>query len=82
MIVPFSQPQHFDRKHFQALFRTPTTLQLPPHILLYIRGSLKYNISFRKSLPWQLLSPYVSSPALATLLQMLYYKNFCVKIFS
>ena len=54
---------------------TPTTLQPPPPIL-YTRGSLEY-ISFRKFLPWQLLSPYVSSLALATLLQ-----NLRVKIFS
>ena len=76
MIVPFSQPQCIDWKRFRALFCTPTTLQPPPPILLYIRGSLEYNTSFRKSLPWQLL-PYVSSLALATLIQ-----NFRVKIFS
>ena len=77
MIVPFSQPQCIDWKRFRALFRTPTTLQPPPPILLYTRGSLEYNISFRKSLPWQLLSLYVSSLALAMLLQ-----NFCVEVFS
>ena len=27
-----------------------------------IRGSLEYSNSFRKTLPWQLLSPYISSP--------------------
>ena len=27
-----------------------------------IHGSLEYSNSFRKTLPWQLLSPYVSSP--------------------
>ena len=62
MIVAFSQPH---RKCFQDLFRTPTTLQPPSTILLHIRGSLKYNNSFRKTLPWQLLSPYVLPPALA-----------------
>ena len=61
MIVPFSQPQRINRKHFRGLFHTPT-LQPPPPILLYIRGSLECNISFRKTLPWQLLSLYISSP--------------------
>ena len=37
--VLFSQPLHIDRKRSQALFRTPTTLQPLPPILI----SLKYN---------------------------------------
>ena len=81
MIVPLSQPQCIDRKHFRALFRTPTTLRLPPPILLCIRGSLEYNISVRKTLPWQSLSPYVFPPTLATLLQMLCCKIFVLKYF-
>ena len=64
MIVPFSQPQCIDRKHFQDVFHTPTTLQLMSTILLCICGSLEYNNSFRKTLPWKLLSPYVLPPAL------------------
>ena len=55
----FTATARIDQKHFQALFHTPTTLQTMPSILLYISGSLKYNISFQKTLPWQLLSPYV-----------------------
>ena len=74
MIVPLSQPQRIDRKRFRALFCTPTILRPPPPILLYIRGRLKYNISFRKTLPWQLLPP-----ALATLLQTLCCKIFVLK---
>ena len=31
-------------------------------LYFFIRGSLEYSNSFRKTLPWQLLSPYVSSP--------------------
>ena len=61
-----------------------------------ICGSLEYSNSFRKTLLWQLLSPYVSSPSLLyyllylrahavrkpiTLLQMQFCK-ICVKIFS
>ena len=45
MIVPFSQPQRINRKCFRGLFHTPT-LQPPPPILLYIRGSLECYISF------------------------------------
>ena len=57
MVVPFSQPQHIDQKRFQALFRTPTPLQLPPHIL-YMRGTTPQMQQFLKTLPWQLLSSY------------------------
>ena len=93
MIVPFSQPQRIDQKYFQALFRTPTTLQPPLPILLYMRGSLKYNHSFRKTVPWQLLRTFLL-PAVAclslracavwkpiTLLQMLCCKMFALKSF-
>ena len=74
MIVPFSQPQRIDRKRFWALFHTPTTLQPPPPILLYIRGSLKYNNSLQITLPWQLLSPYVSSLCSSLPLLMCMYR--------
>ena len=63
---------------FWALFRTPTTLQPLPPIRLYIRGSLEYNISFQKTLPWQLLSLYVSSPCSS---YIHYYKRYLVKFF-
>ena len=46
------------RKSFWALFRTPTPLQPSPPVLFYIRGSRECNF-FRKTFPWQLLSPYV-----------------------
>ena len=36
----------------------PTPLQPSPPILFYIRGSRECNF-FRKTFPWQLLSPYV-----------------------
>ena len=49
MIAPLSQPQRIDRKHFRALFRTPTTLQPLPPILHHVRGSLEYNNPFRKN---------------------------------
>ena len=42
----------------EELFRTPTPLQPSPPILFYIRGSREWNF-FRKTFPWQLLSPYV-----------------------
>ena len=58
MIVPFSQPQ---RNRFRGYFHRTTTIQPLPPIFLYICGSLEYN-SFWKTLPWQLLSPCVSSP--------------------
>ena len=95
MIVPFSQPKRIDRKRFWALFRTPMTLQPPPPILLYIRGSLEYNNSLQITLSWQLLSPlHFLPPALAclslcactawkpiTLLQTLCCKIFVLKYF-
>ena len=60
MIVPFLfTATAYQLEAFLGLFRTPTPLQPPPPILLYIRGSLEYNNFFRKTLPWQLLSPYV-----------------------
>ena len=43
-----------------VLFRTPTPLQPPPPILL------KYNNSFQKTVPWQLLSHNCSSLPLLT----------------
>ena len=79
MIVPLSQPQHIDWKHFWALFHTPTTLRLPPPI--FFCGRLEYNISFQKTLPWQLLSSYVFPPALATLLQTPCCNIFMLKYF-
>ena len=59
---------------FRALFRTLTTLQPPPPILIYIHGSVEY-ISFRKSLPWQLLSRMF----LPLLSYTISYKRYVVK---
>ena len=77
MIVAFSQPH---RKLFQDLFRTLMTLQPLSTILLYIRGSLEYNNSFRKnsSMEVTLSVPYVHVPCESRL----HCKNFRVKIFS
>ena len=91
MIVPFSQPQRIDRKHFQGLFRTQTTLQPPPpYFLMHVAASN----TLWKSFPQQLLSPYVFSlcsklPLLhahaaqrpITLLQTLCCKIFMLKYF-
>ena len=94
MIVPLSQLTTASRSEaFSGSLSHTDSLTAAP-ILLYIRGSLKYNNSFRNPLPWQLLSPYVLPPAQAclslrpcatrkpiTLLQTLCCKIFVLNIF-
>ena len=76
MTVPLSQPQRIDRKHFRALFRTPTTLQPSPPILL------TYVVASNTTFPFEkLFHGSYFLPALATLLQTLCCK-IRVKIFS
>ena len=83
-----SRQMSYDSSSFTAIayrleaFRPPTTLPLPPPILLYICGSLEY-ISFWKTFLWQLhvLSLYIFPPALATPLQTLCCKIFVLKYF-